>query len=86
MSTELKPCPFCGGTNIEVAFYNRPCVVCLTCDANGPSAQWLNPVLDHKNEVEEKAKELWNWRTDPVDPLWFDANGRDIRIPMREEP
>lgn len=33
--TELKPCPFCGSTSVEIRFDERDCsyIQCLICDA-----------------------------------------------------
>ena len=51
--TELKSCPFCGGTNLQIidvygeGFY----VDCITCTAYGPSGETM-----------EKAIEAWNKR------------------------
>lgn len=64
-SAALLPCPFCGGTDLEVVLYNRPCVVCRSCDADGPSAQRLMPdpsQPDNRNAAKLEAVELWNRR------------------------
>ena len=54
MVTELKPCPFCGGTDLRVV--DPPVcdewVVECACDANGPIA----------NPTPEDAIETWNMR------------------------
>lgn len=54
--TELKPCPFCGGTNVVVdefwERYDEPYfIACNECGASGP--------YTHKKE---EAIELWNRR------------------------
>lgn len=59
---ELQSCPFCGGRELEVALYNRPCVVCKTCDADGPGAQRLSVAIDNRIEARREAKLLWNRR------------------------
>jgi len=55
MSEQLKPCPFCGKGTVSV-FYNQNHFFfghCSTCDSTGP-----------KGATVEKAKELWNARSD----------------------
>ena len=53
--TELKPCPFCGGNNIEVmrvftvkSRYEFE-VFCLTCKAAGPSGYRPDEAIDAWN-------------------------------------
>ncbi len=38
MTDELKPCPFCGSTNLEVMEIDEgyAAIACGTCDAFGP--------------------------------------------------
>lgn len=55
MSQELKPCPFCGSTNIELCHTNIS-VVCGYCAAEGPFG-------DADMEV---AIESWNSRAEPT--------------------
>ncbi len=63
--SELKTCPFCGGTNVEVVTYTerpgsayRPwiAVECGDCDISGET---------HKSE--EEAAEAWNTRAAATD-------------------
>ena len=63
----LRPCPFCGGRKLEVALYNRPRVVCQTCDADGPGAQRLSVARDNQSTAMREAKRLWNRRTNESD-------------------
>ena len=52
-----KPCPFCGETDQDALAYKRsgcPCIYCMTCGAEGPSAD---------NEADATTK--WNTRVDP---------------------
>lgn len=53
MLEELKPCPFCGGTELEVMEIDEgfSAVACDTCDAIGPMGQG-----------DEEAKREWNQR------------------------
>lgn len=52
---DLRPCPFCGGTNLDYARHESgPSPVhCFTCGARGP----------HIGTPEQCAPELWNQRT-----------------------
>ena len=48
----LKPCPFCGGTNLSDERNDSVCWIrCLDCEALGPES-------DHSKE----AAEFWNRR------------------------
>jgi hypothetical protein len=59
----LLPCPFCGCTILEVVLYNRPCVVCQGCGADGPSAQFLTSGEDNRTQARAEARQLWNQRS-----------------------
>lgn len=52
--TELKPCPFCGGTNIAVAKEDEWEVMCMDCFAN------VGACCSYYTEAE--AIEAWNKR------------------------
>ena len=53
MSTELKPCPFCGSTEVDISFlYCRRRAYCMKCYAQGPISY----------ESRESAIESWNRR------------------------
>ena len=54
-NAQLKPCPFCNGTNLSVDDISPRvwAVVCEDCDTIGP-----NPVA----QDQERAVELWNKR------------------------
>lgn len=65
---QLLPCPFCGGTHLEVIFYNTPCVVCHDCYANGAQAERLRADVDNRPEAARQARELWNRRAGIPDP------------------
>ena len=49
--TDLKPCPFCGSTNIRFAYYSDHWVVCEKC--GGSSGMYPS---------DEKAALMWNRR------------------------
>ena len=59
MDEDLKPCPFCGGTELEILDIDEGfcAVACETCDAFGPMG--MGP---------EGAREEWNHRAVEVDP------------------
>lgn len=67
--TKLKPCPFCGGTDISVRAYSicTECYIeCNECNANISSeVNWENMTEEeHDKKCYEKLAELWNRRTD----------------------
>lgn len=52
MSEQLKPCPFCGGKDVETRTSSMSWLVdCYTCDARGPLCG-----------SEDRAIEEWNDR------------------------
>ena len=57
MSAKLKPCPFCGGTDIR-ALGIVPRIACEDCSALGPMVKCSKP---------ENAQELWNSRVEDRD-------------------
>jgi Lar family restriction alleviation protein len=70
MSDELKPCPFCGSTNLSIETnsvqpddFHDGHVVCDDCDASGRHAMTLEGWLSSKAEAKEEAIEAWNRRT-----------------------
>jgi Lar family restriction alleviation protein len=56
MSQELKPCPFCGSTNLNVT-HESSYVMCYGCDADGPVTR-----------PSAAAIAAWNNRAAPVPP------------------
>ena len=62
MSGILKPCPWCGGQNIDwliQAFSRRGHMVCEDCDARGPSFSIPSGPRD-ANAISAAALEAWN--------------------------
>ena len=56
MSEDLKPCPFCGSTDLHMQDVDR-FLQCYNCDATGP---W------HIDQTEAEAVAAWNRRADPI--------------------
>jgi hypothetical protein len=58
--TLLYPCPFCGGTELEISFcgmsFPEVWVRCNTCSTHGPHVP--GDILSSA----DRAKELWNSR------------------------
>lgn len=52
---ELKPCPFCGGTDLSIETFELDntiqYVLCGDCQCEGPAGNG-----------NQEAAELWNWR------------------------
>ena len=65
---ELKPCPFCGGTDIWPTPHKNPFgLVCGGCGSEGPPESYVDP---------DEAITAWNTRTPPqVKPLVWQRNG-----------
>lgn len=65
MSDELKPCPFCGGTELETLGSNDHYVRCSKCRAEGPTAS-IRMARSNFEDVNKRAdalaKEAWNTR------------------------
>jgi Lar family restriction alleviation protein len=60
MKTDLKPCPFCGGTDIRKTDNGHyEWLYCADCDCKGP---WIDPPDDHCWTGTEMADQ-WNTRT-----------------------
>ena len=58
--TDLKPCPFCGGTNVHVDMDYRVGIPVWVVDCNGCATS--GPVVNEA-EGEAAAVEAWNRRT-----------------------
>ncbi len=56
---ELKPCPFCKGTDVCVTNTHTICywVECNDCSAQGPCAESADPVVEVSIETLEQATE-----------------------------
>lgn len=68
-TTDLKPCPFCGGEaeyrrtaiNTDGAWYEAVYVRCISCDAR--TGRILCDAKKHPNGEEyEEVKDVWNRR------------------------
>lgn len=79
MSRELKPCPFCGGTDIQYSIkttggYKRQyhaSMFCNTCHCYGarilyqvPNKDYSRYLVENDTELHEKAIEAWNRRVE----------------------
>jgi Lar family restriction alleviation protein len=67
MSDELKPCPFCGGTNIHIPVHDDGSIFgwvqCLTCECDGPLISEIYVENKrHTAATKEKIIEAWNKR------------------------
>lgn len=64
MSGALKPCPFCGSTNLKVnESSTRAFVECKACKARGPKheSQWESrPFAEHNWNLRPRETELEN--------------------------
>ena len=71
MSEELKPCPFCGGTDIAISVDENQgnkwgSAVCYSCSAVGPEVRTGYETYPEASWRAEAAAE-WNRRASPVD-------------------
>jgi Lar family restriction alleviation protein len=72
MSEELKPCPFCGGSNVELTEFAKlgsesrwHRVSCLDCEMFGPATQGCSLNYWGADTIEKVAQEAavaWNTR------------------------
>jgi Lar family restriction alleviation protein len=66
VTEEIKPCPFCGGTSIQVqqgSTYRRLVAICADCGAQGPEVR--QTALDAKSPDQDAALRDWNTRVNP---------------------
>ena len=68
MATELKPCPFCGGNDLDCAFYTiddysdrRTEIQCRDCGATGPIIQVHDTFMG--SNYPGPTRDAWNRRT-----------------------
>jgi Lar family restriction alleviation protein len=67
MMLDIKPCPFCGGSNVlfEATVCNA-IVICTDCRISGPDGDRFFDIRDDFNNYEalrkDKAISLWNRR------------------------
>jgi len=77
MTVELKPCPFCGGTNLKSGGDDKIVGTwCLTCEAAGPN---------------QYGKYDWNRRADTIASLTarnaaLEAENAGLRLAVRQSP
>lgn len=65
MSTDLKPCPFCGSNKISEDFGDESaCVRCRNCGCQSGRAYFtdMERETDDFTETENDAREAWNRR------------------------
>nr|WP_278388442.1 Lar family restriction alleviation protein [Brucella intermedia] len=78
MASELKPCPFCGSSDLETYYADIEGwiahIKCIDCD------DMIGPMSEFKYETQEEAYEdaskRWNTRPTPVSPVSPDATGK----------
>lgn len=74
MANELKPCPFCGGTDISCADAGYKTdiwfVQCEDCGATFPHFDSKEEAIDHWNR---RATESINWIADELDKIKGDS-------------
>lgn len=64
--SELKPCPFCGGTaRILRLRGGKYCVACSSCGARG-GAVWVKDWHDTPFVAQGQAAKLWNARNEMI--------------------
>jgi Zn ribbon nucleic-acid-binding protein len=80
MSEELKPCPFCGSTDIET-FYNKTGVDHLTCQYCGATAKDWNT----RHEPDD-VNRMRNLLEDVVNPLDLSEIAIETHGPLGTEP
>ena len=64
---EIKPCPFCGGTEVVPSFRDFSAgrlvlLVCDGCDAEGPPVVFTDTDEDHRSLAAMEARRRWNIR------------------------
>ena len=91
-NTELLPCPFCGGHNIEIDHwcvmpdnYHASRAICLDCEVDGPTSLTLpdGGWMPDKESAEGEGVKAWNRRAAPVaqiDPWAPSGNDYDRAI------
>lgn len=56
METKLKPCPFCGSTEVKIILYGGlDCIACTRCPGN---------VMVSQFQTKQEAIEAWNRRAE----------------------
>jgi Lar family restriction alleviation protein len=75
--TDLKPCPFCGSSNVAHGQFTEGVQVsCLQCDVSGPLVkESIDCSFQALQDAVNDARSLWNQRADLV-PAVVDTEGR----------
>lgn len=76
--TSLKPCPFCGSSNVTLDPHDQDsCVRCLSCEAEGPpgapaecEGRWNNRPLESVCEAVGAAKAVITLTIEDVKKGW----------------
>lgn len=62
MTEQLKPCPFCGNSNVAQGASSKDISVWCFCGARGPSVPFPENCIDPASKVAE-CRTAWNRRT-----------------------
>lgn len=91
-NVSVKPCPFCGGTDVRIAHVNsRSDIFCETCKTSGPSIWHGGPNADRLtlNRCDNEAIAAWNLRSPPTedaDRVEAVESARDILRDILSKP
>ena len=80
MATELKPCPFCGGTDIRKIITIFDCDIwCADCKASMHRENYMkcDTIRETVSDAEPEAVKAWNRRYEPGE-IDFDYEAEDM--------
>jgi len=87
---ELKPCPFCGGTDLSIETnsvqpddFHDAYVYCVDCDAQGRHAMTLEGWLSSKDEAKVEAVVAWNRRAPAPQAAQIDLHNAIMNLPCK---